>query len=131
MASMSGSQHGWQGQGGPRDRGAQIDGVRLETSRVSDPAAPERTMFDGVDTSWARFKSLRLADSARSALDSLAMQEGVIRRARDLEHPSRMVAQLAAYVRLLSRATSGVRCLPLIVVQSREPSCAPLMGDLA
>src|SRR4051812_47333919 len=60
IASISRSQHRSQGQGGLPERGAQIDGVRLETSRVSDPAAPERTMFDGVDTSWARFKSLRL-----------------------------------------------------------------------
>ena len=42
-----------------------------------------------------------------------------------------MVAPLAAYVRLLSRAMSGVRCAPLTNVQSREPSCAPLFGDLA
>jgi hypothetical protein len=88
-------------------------------------------MFDGQDTSWARFKSLRLPDSAATALDSLAGQEAVIRRARDLERPSRMVAPLAGYVRLLSRAMTAVRCAPLTTMQSREPSCAPLIGDLA
>jgi LmbE family N-acetylglucosaminyl deacetylase len=131
IASISRSQHRSQGQGELAERGARIDGVRLEVSRVSDPAVPEHGLFDGLDTTWARFSSLRVADSARTALDSLAIQESVIRRARDLERPSRMVAPLASYVRLLGRATSGVRCAPLPAVQSREPSCAPLMGDLA
>jgi len=131
IASISRSQHRSQGQGELAERGARIDGVRLEASRVSDPAAPERGMFDGLDTTWNRFNAVRLPDSARTALDSLAMQEAAVRRARDLEHPSRMVAPLAAYVRLLSRAMSGVRCAPLTSVQSREPSCAPLFGDLA
>ena len=130
IASISRSQHRSQGQGELAERGARIDGVRLELSRVSDPATPERGMFDGLDTTWNRFNSARLPDSARSALDSLAGQEAAIRRARDLEHPSRVVAPLAAYVRLLSRAMSGVRCVPLTNVQSREPSCAPLLGDL-
>ena len=131
IASISRSQHRSQGQGELAERGARIDGVRLEASRVSDPAAPERGMFDGLDTTWNRFNSVRLPDSARTALDSLAAQEASVRRARDLEHPSRMVAPLAAYVRLLSRAMSGVRCAPLTNVQSREPSCAALFGDLA
>jgi LmbE family N-acetylglucosaminyl deacetylase len=131
IASISRSQHRSQGQGELAERGARIDGVHAEASRVSDPAAPEHGLFDGVDTTWGRFGSLRLADSARSALDSLTIQEAVVRRARDLEHPSRMVAPLAAYVRLLGRAMSAVRCAPLTVVQPREPSCAPLLGDLA
>lgn len=131
LASISRSQHRSQGQGELAERGARIDGVRLEASRVSDPATPEHGLFDGLDTTWNRFNSARLPDSARTALDSLAAQEAVIRRARDLEHPGRMVAPLAAYVRLLSRAMSGVRCAPLTAVQSREPSCAPLLGDLA
>jgi len=131
IASISRSQHRSQGQGELAERGARIDGVHLEASRVSNPAAPERGLFDGVDTTWARFSSLRLADSARSALDSLGVQEAAVRRARDLEHPSRMVAPLAAYVRLLGRAMSGVHCAALTTVQSREPSCAPLIGDLA
>jgi hypothetical protein len=42
-----------------------------------------------------------------------------------------MVAPLAGYVRLLSRAMSAVRCAPLTTMQSREPSCAALIGDLA
>jgi LmbE family N-acetylglucosaminyl deacetylase len=131
IASISRSQHRSQGQGELAERGARMDGVRLEASRVSDPAAPEVGMFDGQDTSWARFKSLRLSDSAAAALDSLAGQEAVIRRTRDLEHPSRMVAPLAGYVRLLSRAMTAVRCVTLTTMQTREPSCAPLIGDLA
>jgi len=131
IASISRSQHRSQGQGELAERGARIDGVRLEASRVSDPAAPERGLFDGLDTTWNRFRSFGVPDSARTALDSLAIQEVVIRRSRDLEHPSRMVAPLAVYVRLLNRAMSGVRCAVLTAAQTREPSCVPLAGDLA
>jgi len=131
IASISRSQHRSQGQGELAERGARIDGVRLEASRVSDPTAAERGLFDGLDTTWNRFRSFGVPDSARTALDSLAIQEVVIRRSRDLEHPSRMVAPLAAYVRLLNRAMSGVRCAPLTAAQTREPSCVPLAGDLA
>src|SRR6476646_11244536 len=70
IASISRSQHRSQGQGELAERGARIDGVRLEASRVSDPAAPERGLFDGLDTTWHRFRACRVTDSARTALDS-------------------------------------------------------------
>ena len=76
IATVSRSQHRSQGQGALPQRGPRYSGVQLEASRVSDPKAPERTLFDGIDTSWARFKSLPLADSVRSALDSLALGAG-------------------------------------------------------
>lgn len=130
IATVSRSQHRSQGQGALPERGPRMDGVRLEISRVSDAKAPERGLFDGIDTSWARFRALSLADSARSAVDSLAGAESVVASSMRLADPSRMVAPLAAYVRLASRALSGIHCTTLDAT-SRVPACAGAVGDLA
>jgi len=89
IASISRSQHRSQGQGELAERGARIDGVRLEASRVSDPAASERGLFDGLDTTWNRFRSFGVPDSARTALDSPAWPSaGSSKRVVDAVTPS-------------------------------------------
>src|SRR3954469_5476710 len=55
LATVSRSQHRSQGQGALPQRGPRFSGVQLEASRVSDPARPEQSLFDGIDTTWARF----------------------------------------------------------------------------
>lgn len=130
IATISRSQHRSQGQGGLPQFGRTMDGVLLEMSRVSDPKAPEHTMFDGIDTSWARFKNAQLPGSARSALDSLVVAQAAVNAARDLMQPARMVAPLAAYLRLVQRAQSGVTCATVQAEHGQAP-CAPEMGDLA
>src|SRR5499427_7908072 len=71
LATLSRTQHRSQGQGELPEKGPRFTAVQLEVSRVSDVKAPERGLFDGFDTTWARFKSLPLRESARAALDSL------------------------------------------------------------
>src|SRR5581483_7128400 len=73
IASVSRSQHRSQGQGELAQLGPRFTGVRLEVSRVSPVDAPEHGLFDGIDTSWARFKSLPLDAASRAALDSLVI----------------------------------------------------------
>jgi hypothetical protein len=108
-----------------------MDGVRLEVSRVSDAKAPEHGLFDGMDTSWARFRTVALADSVRAAVDSLAGAERAVRAATRLLEPSSMVEPLASYARLASRALSGVRCTTLDAASSPLPACAGALGDVA
>src|SRR5262249_21660388 len=129
IATVSRSQHASQGQGALLQRGQRFSGVALEESRVS-VGMPERGLFDGIDTSWARFKSMALPDSARSALDSLAIAESAVVRARDLSDPSRMIAPLAAYVRLASRALSGLSCTTLTALNADMQACDGARGDL-
>jgi LmbE family N-acetylglucosaminyl deacetylase len=132
IATVSRSQHRSQGQGGLPQRGARLDAVRLETTHLAaSPAMPERTIFDGIDTSWSRFASVRLPDSVRAALDSLPGAQAAVTRARDLAVPSRMVAPLAAYVRLATRAANGVVCTTLESEPGRPRTCDAAMGDLA
>jgi LmbE family N-acetylglucosaminyl deacetylase len=131
IASVSRSQHRSQGQGELQQRGPRADGVRLDVSRVSNPAAPERGLFDGIDSSWTRFRSLSLADSVRAAVDSLVAAEAAVRGSMRLANPSEMVAPLAAYLRLASRALAGVRCTTLDPASSGLPACTGATGDLA
>jgi LmbE family N-acetylglucosaminyl deacetylase len=130
IATESRSQHRSQGQGGLPEPGPRFDAVRLEVSRVSDPHAAERGLFDGLDTSWLRFKSLPLADSVRTALDSLALAERGVVRSENLVRPAPMVEPLATYLRLASRAAAGVACVPLEPLNGQVP-CAGASGDLA
>ena len=131
IASVSRTEHRSQGQGGLPQPGALLDPVRLEVSRVSNAnGAAERGLFDGLDTSWVRFKAIRLVDSARTALDSLTIAERLVAQSLDLADPSESVQPLARYVRLASRAASGVTCATLTVTGSETP-CVGQLGDLA
>jgi LmbE family N-acetylglucosaminyl deacetylase len=132
IATVSRSQHRSQGQGDLPRRGPRFTGVQLEASRVSDPKTPEHTLFDGLDTSWARFRSLSLPAAARAALDSLDDARASVVRQRDLTAPERLVAPLAAVVRLTQVAASEISCTTLDVTdRRRRPACDPAMGDLA
>jgi LmbE family N-acetylglucosaminyl deacetylase len=131
IATVSRSQHRSQGQGALPQPGPRFSGVRLEISRVSDAKAPEHGLFDGIDTSWARFKSLSLADSVRSAIDSLTPAQAAIVRAANRMDPSVLVAPLAAYVRLATRAAAGASCRTLEVASGDPPACSSAMADLA
>jgi hypothetical protein len=131
IATVSRSQHRSQGQGALPQRGPRYSGVRLEVSRVSEIGAPEHGLFDGIDSSWARFRSLRLADSVRAALDSIPSAEAAVRRATALETPWTMVPSLATYARLTIRASSGITCSTLGTIDTTAPACRGLLGDLA
>jgi LmbE family N-acetylglucosaminyl deacetylase len=131
IATVSRSQHSSQGQGALPQRGRRYSGVALEVSRVSPATAPEKTLFDNVDTSWARFNKVSLPDSARTALDSLVAAEAAVRAARDLADPTSMVPSLAAYVRLATRAASGVSCTTLDALNADMKTCDAAHGDLA
>jgi LmbE family N-acetylglucosaminyl deacetylase len=131
IATVSRSQHRSQGQGEVPQAGPRFSGVRLEISRVSDAKAPEKTLFDGIDTSWVRFKSLSLADSVRSAIDSLIPAQMSIVRVDNPMDPSMMVAPLARYLRLATRAASAVNCSTLQVAPGDPPACSSAMADLA
>ena len=132
IATASRSEHRSQGQGELPQRGPRFDSVLLEISRVSEVEnrLAERGLFDGLDTSWARFKALAIADSARAALDSLSVAERLVRESMNLAEPSRMVEPLLQYVRLASRAASGATCVPLAVTGAETP-CRGSLGDLA
>ena len=59
IAAESRSQHKSQAFGSVQPKGARFTQVRREASRVNESEAPgtEKSLFDGIDTTWARFKT--------------------------------------------------------------------------
>jgi LmbE family N-acetylglucosaminyl deacetylase len=128
LATLSRTQHRSQGQGELPQQGPRFTGVQLEESRVSDVKASERDLFDGIDTTWSRFKGLSLPDDARASLDSLPGARDRVERALDLVHPAKMIEPLAAYTRLVARVDDAVKCRPVTPMQPWP--CPGLKGDL-
>ena len=139
IAGESRSQHRSQAFGALQPKGVRWDYVRLEASRISDPAAAtsERSLFDGVRDGWARFDGLALPRGIRAALDSLPGAHAAVDRALDLRAPASAVSPLAAYVRLLRTAQDSLlgsadfRAPRRPCVVFYVPVCAGALGDLA
>jgi LmbE family N-acetylglucosaminyl deacetylase len=130
IATESRSQHRSQGQGALPRKGPVYSGVRLEVSLVSDANAAETGLFDGMDTTWSRFRSSPLPDSVRSALDSLPGARAAVIAHENLVDPSGMVAPLAAYERLVTRARTGKTCGFSGPEGSEDHACSPVERDL-
>jgi LmbE family N-acetylglucosaminyl deacetylase len=112
IAGESRSQHKSQGFGAPQRKGPILDHLRREGSRVNEtsPAASEGSLFDGIDTTWARFRSHVTKSAARAALDSLPAAFAAARSAYDPLAPSKLLpplARLQRMTRALSEGPSG------------------------
>ncbi|MEX2155154.1 MAG: PIG-L family deacetylase [Gemmatimonadaceae bacterium] len=106
IAGESRSQHKSQGFGALQRKGPLLNYLRREASRVNEqsPAASEKTLFDGLDTTWARFRSTVSDARARAALDSLHSAFAAVRVAFDPFAPEKLIAPL-------SRAALWVRSI--------------------
>ena len=107
MAADSRSQHKSQAQGTLRRKGVIMDGVRLEASRVSTvaPGMTEKSLFDGIDTSWARVA--KEAPSSRAIVDSIPLAVAAVQRAYDPFAPERLLAPLDRVRRLTGEIKGG------------------------
>lgn len=114
LALESRAQHRSQGLidlAAPKRRAASIVRLQRTASRVNESTAPadEKSIFDGIDTTFARF-----ADSAHSPPDvariipTIAAYADSARRALDLAHPSSVVEHLARIARLASDARGAL-----------------------
>ncbi|HET7563474.1 MAG TPA: PIG-L family deacetylase, partial [Gemmatimonadaceae bacterium] len=105
IAAQSRSQHKSQAFGVLQRMGAEMDYVRREESRVNanvDPAS-ERSLFDGIDTTWRRLIPLVSTAAQRAALDSLPDAVRIAQERLDLRNPSSDVAALARVKVLIDR----------------------------
>jgi len=102
IAGESRSQHKSQGFGALQRKGPIIDNLRREASRVNEsaPATSEKSMFDGIDTTWARFRTI-IGPQLRAALDSIPQVLAVARSEFDAFRPASLVPPLVRAMRLL------------------------------
>jgi len=101
IAAQSRSQHKSQGFGSLEPKGVRFTQIRREASRVneSQPADRERSMFDGIDTTWARFTPADLPTSSRGSADSIRAGIARAQAAPYLRDPGSVIAPLTAIVR--------------------------------
>ena len=105
IAAISRSQHRSQAFGTLQPLGTRMDFLQREALRVPAPDDPkaERSVFDGIDTTWARFRA-GLPDAApRAALDSLEAALAAAASGLDPFQPQRSIPALALISRLLGR----------------------------
>ena len=104
IAAESRSQHKSQAFGSLRRKGAIMDGVRLEASRVSKvaPGMTEISLFDGIDTTWQRVE--REVSDSRAAMARIPAAIADVQHAYDAYAPTRMLPLLDRLRRLTSEA---------------------------
>ncbi len=123
IAAESRSQHKSQGFGVLQRKGAIEDALTREQTRVnaSTPASQETSLFDGVDTTWARLGKLAANEVVASKLDSasasiLEAREGF--RASNPTSTIRPLVQALRLVRGASDAPDAAPALPLNVAST-------------
>jgi len=119
VAAESRSQHKSQAFGSLQPKGARFTQVLREASRVNESQAPgtEKSLFDGIDTTWARFKTPGAQPQIAQVIDQIQSSIRAAQAAPYLRDPSAAVAPLTSLAGAL--ATLGA------------PSFVPVAVDLA
>jgi LmbE family N-acetylglucosaminyl deacetylase len=127
IAAISRSQHRSQAFGTLQPLGVRMDFLQREASRVAAPedARSERSIFDGIDTTWARLRPVMRDDASRAALDSLPAAFAAVRASFDAYRPASSVRPLGRVQRLLSRICT---LEPWNVCMSADRSSPPGMA---
>ncbi len=130
IAGESRSQHRSQGFGVVQRRGATQTRVTRELTRVNErtPADSERSLFDGIDTSFARLGGLG-GDRGRALL-TLPARLDSLRRVLDLRAPGAIVPGLSRLVSMLEYTRVAVpRCQLVPVTRYPGVTGPPVVCD--
>lgn len=105
MAAESRSQHKSQAMGAVQRKGASMDALRLEASRVGMPATSEteRSIFDRIDSSWSRVAA-DVNVSLRRDADAIPAALAAVERAYDPMAPEKMLPALDTVRQIATRA---------------------------
>ena len=109
IAAESRSQHKSQAFGSIQPKGARFTQVRREATRVNESQAPgtEKSLFDGIDTTWARFKTSGLRPDIARALDGIQSAMPKVRATPYLRDPSSAIQPLAELENALDILAAG------------------------
>jgi LmbE family N-acetylglucosaminyl deacetylase len=120
IAAESRSQHKSQGFGVLQRKGAIMDAITREAARTGPAdAAAERSIFDGVDTTWARVRA-KLPVAARGTLDSALTLFAEARAQYRADDPSPIVTTLARGMQLLRRVQTAAGATPGVLLSGRS-----------
>ena len=96
IAAESRSQHKSQAFGSIQPKGARFTQVRREATRVNESQAPgtEKSLFDGIDTTWARFRTSTSSPDVARVIDSIQAKVKQAQGAAYLRDPASDVQPL-------------------------------------
>src|SRR5215204_7794232 len=108
IAAESRSQHKSQAFGSLQPKGVRFTQVRREASRVNEgqPVESERSLFDGIDTTWARFRTAALPAARAAQVDSIRVQIARAQATPYFRDPSTAIEPLMAVVRWITGGRS-------------------------
>lgn len=125
IAAESRSQHRSQGFGVLENRGRVAGRLTRELSNVPapTPATDERSLFDGLDTTFARH--LAVSSAASAPLGSALRLMDSLRLAAELRTPAKLVPALARLVALVDSARVAAPRCSIVPVQSYRQLTPP------
>ena len=105
LSGESRSQHKSQAFGALELKGVRWFELKRMATRAPAPEDPkkEQSIFDGIDTTWGRFRGLMSSVAARAALDSLPAAFRAAKAAFSAMAPERSVTALTRIARLLDQ----------------------------
>jgi len=97
IAAESRSQHKSQAFGSIQPKGTRFTQVRREASRVNESEAPgtEKSLFDGIDTTWARFRASTTSPEVARIVDLIQTKVKQAQGAPYLRDPSAALQPLS------------------------------------
>jgi hypothetical protein len=97
IAAQSRSQHKSQAFGSIQPKGVRFTSVRREATRVNESDAPaaETSLFDGIDTTWARFRTSTASPEVTRVVDLIQAKVKEAQGAPYLRDPASAVPPLS------------------------------------
>ncbi len=131
IAAESRSQHKSQGFGVLQRKGVMWGYLSREASRVGPAdARAERSLFDGIDTTWAPLRA-QLPAPAQLMLDSALLTVSAARAAYRADAPATIVPMLASAMRQLRSVRGVYRSGPAILITGRPGAPSSLSSRSA
>jgi LmbE family N-acetylglucosaminyl deacetylase len=132
IAAESRSQHKSQAFGSLEPKGVRFTQVKREASRVNEnvPAERERSMFDGIDTTWARFKTPGLHPLLGEAVDRVLHSIVSVNATAYLTDPGLAIEPLVGLTSALA-TLGGSSDMPVVIDRpNARPTTLPIPDDL-
>lgn len=131
IAAESRSQHKSQGFGVLQRKGVVMDAITREAARVGpDSARSERSIFDGIDTTWGPIRA-KLKPTAQYQLDTALGFAADAKRVYRAEDPTPTIVRLATTLRLLRAVRSTLGSTPAMLFSGRAGMQARLSARRA
>ena len=124
IAAQSRSQHKSQAFGSLEPKGARFTQIRREASRVNEaqPIEAERSLFAGLDTTWARFRNPALPAWRTERLDSIRVQIGRAQASNYLRDPGAAIEPLMAIMASIEgRGSAGMAAAVAVDRRTTQP----------